>query len=331
MDFICTNIIKSDIDSILSKPIIPSSVIPSPITIPTVDITEDVINGLITMTSSNYAFNMKNNETIKSTQCHLDITEDVINTFIKMTCANYAFNMKNTELIKSKQRLLDIYVSYANIPTRNIREELSRVRAYKDYSSSALDTWKEGNNYILYKGAYIGMLFNTARKAATALAAALNREYWLESLIKNDVALKISLRTAVEEASNVEIEARNRLYIAIDEPNINKSLIEIYNNILSNHLSLAKVVAELSISPLCIEMLDDNSDLNVIKANINNIFTSISPNMEYINILYNTIKVANNASDINTLKAFEEAKNNVIVELTNIYMYELNEGIRISV
>jgi len=102
-------------------------------------------------------------------------------------------------------------------------------------------------------------------------------------------------------------------------------------------LSLAKVIAELSIGPLCIEFLDNSLDFNVIKDNIhNNIFTSISPNMECINTFYNTIKGGNKTlqchpSDINALddanKAFEDAKNNVIGELINIYMYKFNEFI----
>ena len=56
-----------------------------------------------------------------------------------------------------------------------------------------------------------------------------------------------------------------------------------------------------------------------------------------INIFYNTIKDVNNIlqtcgpPDIKALdeanKAFENAKNNVITELTNIYMYKFNEFI----
>ena len=56
--------------------------------------------------------------------------------------------------------------------------------------------------------------------------------------------------------------------------------------------------------------------------------------MECISTLHNTIQVANKAlqsiipSDIKSLdeanKAFEDAKNNVINELINIYMYKLN-------
>ena len=58
--------------------------------------------------------------------------------------------------------------------------------------------------------------------------------------------------------------------------------------------------------------------------------------MECINIFYNTIKDVNilqtcEPTDIKALdeanKAFEDAKNNVITELTNIYMYKFNEFI----
>ena len=134
-----------------------------------------------------------------------------------------------------------------------------------------------------------------------------------------------------------EIEAIRYLCIAIDEPDLNKSLNEIYDSMFSNYLSLAKVIAELSIGPLCIEFLNNSSDFNVIKANIhNNIFTSISPNMECINTFYITIKDINilqscGPPNIEALdeatKAFEDVKNNVITELINIYKYKFNEFI----
>ena len=175
-----------------------------------------------------------------------------------------------------------------------------------------------------------------AKRARTVLANAINREYWLETLVKNDTELMASLKTVVDEADVAEIEARRYLCIAIDEPNMNKPLNEIYDIIITNHLSLARIIAELAIGPLCIEFLN-NLDFNIIKDNINsNIFTSVSPNMECINIFYNTIKDVNilqtcEPTDIKALdeanKAFEDAKNNVITELTNIYMYKFNEFI----
>ena len=240
--------------------------------------------------------------------------------------------MMNDALTKAKKNLIDIY-SYKNLP-RNIREELVRIRAYDIYCLAALNTWREGNNYILYHSNYISILFNMTRKAREVLLASINKEYWLESMIQNDIDIKVSLKAAIDEAYVAEVEAIRYLCIAIDEPNTNKSLNEIYDNMFSNYLSLAKVIAELSIGPLCIEFLNTSSDFNVIKANIhNNIFTSISPNMECIYTFYITI------NDINILqscgphniealdeanKAFEDAKNNVIGELINIYMYKFN-------
>jgi hypothetical protein len=256
-----------------------------------------------------------------------------------MACTKYAFNMNNSELTKAKQKLIDIY-NYKNFP-RNIQEELVRIRAYRNYSIAALNTWKEGNNYILYHSNYIGILFNIAQRTRTALANAINKEYWLETIVKNDIELMASLKTVVDDADVAEIEARRYLCIAIDETNMNKPLNEIYDIIISNYSSLAKVIAELSIGPLCIEFLDNSLDFNAIKDNIhNNIFTSISPNMEYINTFYNTIKDINilhtiKPPDIKALdkanKAFEDAKNNVITELTNIYMYKFNEFINIFI
>jgi len=253
-----------------------------------------------------------------------------IDIFMKMAQAKYAFNMKNDTLTKAKQRLLDIY-SYNNM-TRNIRAELVRMRTYDEYCLATFNTWKEGNNYIFCQSNYIGLLFNMARKAHTTLANALNRKYWLENLVQNDTILITSLRTAIDEAVVAEIEAKRHLCIAIDEPDMNKSLNEISHIIFSNHLLLAKVIAELSIGPLCIDFLYNSLEFNVIKSD-NIIFTLVSPNMEYINRLYNTITVVNTAihslnSDTRAIdeanKAFEDAKNNVIDELTNIYMYELN-------
>ena len=260
------------------------------------------------------------------------VQPNTIDIFIKMACTKYAFNMNNEELIKAKQNLIEIY----NLPTNNFQEELVRIRAYDKYCLIALNTWKEGNNYILYHSNYIGILYNMAKRARTILANAINREYWLETLVKNDIELMASLRTMVDEADIAEVEARRYLCIAIDEPNMNKPLNEIYDVIIASHLSLARIIAELAIGPLCIEFLDNSLDFNVIKDNIhNNIFTSVSPNMECINIFYNTIKDVNNIlqtcgpPDIKALdeanKAFENAKNNVITELTNIYMYKFNE------
>ena len=262
------------------------------------------------------------------------VPPDAIDIFTKMASAKYAFNMMNDKLTKAKKNLIDIY-NYNNL-SRNIREELVRIRAYDNYCLAALNTWKEGNNYILYHSNYIGILYNMAKRARTVLANAINREYWLETLVKNDTELMASLKTVVDEADVAEIEARRYLCIAIDEPNMNKPLNEIYDIIITNHLSLARIIAELAIGPLCIEFLN-NLDFNIIKDNINsNIFTSVSPNMECINIFYNTIKDVNilqtcEPTDIKALdeanKAFEDAKNNVITELTNIYMYKFNEFI----
>jgi len=260
------------------------------------------------------------------------VPPDAIDIFTKMACAKYTFNMKNDELNKAKQNLIDIY-SCNSLPT-NIQEELSRIRAYDKYCLAALNTWTEGNNYILYQSNYISILFNMAHRAHTALAIAINREYWFETIVKNDTTLMSLLKTAVDEADVAEVEARRYLCIAIDEPNMNKTLNELYSTIINNHVSLAKVIAELSIGPLCIEFLDNSLDFSVTKANIiNNIFTSVSPNMECISILHNTIHVANKElqckpPNIQALdeanKAFEDAKNNVIDELINLYMYKLN-------
>jgi len=265
------------------------------------------------------------------------VQPDTIDIFIKMACTKYAFNMNNEELTKAKQNLINIY-SYNNIP-RDIQEELVCIRAYRNYCIAALNTWKEGNNYILYYSNYIGILFNMAQRARKVLANAINREYWLETLVKNDIELMASLKTVVDDADIAEVEARRYLCIAIDEPDMNKSLNEIYDIIINNHLSLSKVIAKLSIGPLCIEFLDNSLDFNIIKDNIhNNIFTSISPNMECINTFYNTIKDVNKilqcpTPDIKALdeanKAFEDAKNNVITELINIYMYKFNEFLNI--
>lgn len=262
------------------------------------------------------------------------VPPDAIDIFTKMASAKYAFNMMNDELNKAKQNLIDIY----NLPTKNFQDELVRIRAYDKYCLATLNTWREGNNYILYQSNYISILFNMTRRARVVLTNAINKEYWLETMIENDVNIRISLKTAIDEAYIAEVEAIRYLCIAIDEPNMNKSLNEIYDNIISNQLSLARIIAELSIGPLCIEFLDNSLDFNVIKANIhNNIFTSISPNMECISTFYNTIKDVNKIletcgpPDIKALdeanKAFEDAKNNVIGELTNIYMYKFNEFI----
>ena len=264
------------------------------------------------------------------------VPSDAVDIFTKMASAKYAFNMMNDKLNKAKQNLIDIY-SYNNLPI-NIREELARIRAYDIYCLAALNTWREGNNYILYQSNYISILFNMTRKARIVLVNAINREYWLETMIENDIDIRTSLKTAIDEAYIAEVEAIRYLCIAIDEPNMNKSLNEIYDSIISSQLLLARIIAELAIGPLCIEFLDNSLDFNVIKDNIhNNIFTSISPNMECINTFYNTIKDVNNilqtcgSSDIKDLdeanKAFEDAKNNVITELTNIYMYKFNEFI----
>jgi hypothetical protein len=263
------------------------------------------------------------------------VPPEAIDIFTKMASAKYAFNMMNDKLTKAKQNLIDIY-SYNSLPT-NIREELLPIRAYDKYCLAALNTWREGNNYILYQSNYISILFNMTRKARELLVAAINKEYWLETLVENDIDIRASLKIAIDEAYVAEIEAIRYLCIAIDEPDMNKPLNELYNTIINNHLSLAKVIAELSIAPLCIEFLDNSLDFNIIKDNIhNNIFTSISPNMECINTFYNTIQAANKTlechpSDIKVLdeanKAFEDAKNNVIGELTNMYMYKFNEFI----
>ena len=258
-----------------------------------------------------------------------------VDIFTKMASAKYTFNMMNDELTKAKQNLIDIY-SCKNLP-RNIREELVRIRAYNKYCLAALNTWTEGNNYILYHSNYISILFNMTRNAREVLVAAINKEYWLETLVENNIDIRTSLKTAIDEAYVAEIEAIRYLCIAIDEPDLNKSLNEIYDSMFSNYLSLAKVIAELSIGPLCIEFLNNSSDFNVIKANIhNNIFTSISPNMECINTFYITIKDINilqscGPPNIEALdeatKAFEDVKNNVITELINIYKYKFNEFI----
>jgi hypothetical protein len=263
------------------------------------------------------------------------VPPEAIDIFTKMASAKYAFNMMNDKLTKAKQNLIDIY-SCNSLPT-NIREELLRIRAYDKYCLAALNTWREGNNYILYQSNYISILFNMTRKARELLVAAINKEYWLETLVENDIDIRATLKIAIDEAYVAEIEAIRYLCIAIDEPDMNKPLNELYNTIINNHLSLAKVIAELSIAPLCIEFLDNSLDFNIIKDNIhNNIFTSISPNMECINTFYNTIKAGNKAlechpSDIKVLdeanKAFKDAKNNVIGELTNMYMYKFNEFI----
>jgi len=263
------------------------------------------------------------------------VPADAIDIFTKMASAKYVFNMMNDELNKAKQNLIDIY----NLPTKNFQDELLRIRAYDKYCLATLNTWREGNNYILYQSNYISILFNMTRRARVVLTNAINKEYWLETMIENDINIRTSLKTAIDEAYIAEVEAIRYLCIAIDEPNMNKSLNEIYDNIISNQLSLARIIAELSIGPLCIEFLDNSLDFNVIKANIhNNIFTSISPNMECINILYNTINAVNilhtvRPPDIKALdeanKAFEDAKNNVIDELTNMYMYKFNEFINV--
>jgi hypothetical protein len=263
------------------------------------------------------------------------VPPEAIDIFTKMASAKYAFNMMNDKLTKAKQNLIDIY-SYNSLPT-NIREELLCIRAYDKYCLAALNTWREGNNYILYQSNYISILFNMTRKAREVLVAAINKEYWLETLVENDIDIRVSLKAAIDEAYVAEVEAIRYLCIAIDEPDMNKSLNEIYDSMFSNYLSLAKVIAELSIGPLCIEFLNNSLDYNIIKSNIhNNIFTSISLDMEYINIFYNTINDINNISqcptpDIKALdeanKAFEDAKNNVIAELINIYMYKFNEFI----
>jgi len=263
------------------------------------------------------------------------VPADTIDIFTKMASAKYVFNMMNDELNKAKQNLIDIY----NLPTKNFQDELLRIRAYDKYCLATLNTWREGNNYILYQSNYISILFNMTRRARVVLTNAINKEYWLETMIENDINIRTSLKTAIDEAYIAEVEAIRYLCIAIDEPNMNKSLNEIYDNIISNQLSLARIIAELSIGPLCIEFLDNSLDFNVIKANIhNNIFTSISPNMECINILYNTINAVNilhavRPPDIKALdeanKAFEDAKNNVIDELTNMYMYKFNEFINV--
>ena len=263
------------------------------------------------------------------------VPPDAVDIFTKMASAKYAFNMMNDELTKAKQNLIDIY-NCNSLPT-NIREELLCIRAYDKYCLAALNTWREGNNYILYQSNYISILFNMTRKAREVLVAAINKEYWLETLVENDIDIRVSLKAAIDEAYVAEVEAIRYLCIAIDEPDMNKSLNEIYDSMFSNYLSLAKVIAELSIGPLCIEFLNNSLDYNIIKSNIhNNIFTSISLDMEYINIFYNTINDINNISqcptpDIKALdeanKAFEDAKNNVIAELINIYMYKFNEFI----
>ena len=266
------------------------------------------------------------------------VQPDTIDIFIKMACTKYAFNMNNEGLIKAKQNLIDIY-SYNNLSI-NLQEELVRIRAYRNYYIAALNTWKEGNNYILYHSNYVSILFNMTRKAREVLVGAINKEYWLEALVENDIDIRTSLKTAIDEAYVAEVEAIRYLCIAIDEPDTNKSLNEIYDTMFSNYLSLAKVIAELSIGPLCIEFLNNSSDFNVIKANIhNNIFTSISLDMEYIHTFYNTIQDVNNiletcgSPNIEALyeanKAFENAKNNVIGELINIYMYKFNEFINV--
>ena len=113
MDFICNNIIKSEL--VISK------------------------DKISTDTSS--------------------VQPDTIDIFIKMACAKYAFNMNNDELTKAKQRLLHIN-TYNNLSIINIQEELVHIRTYRDYCLAALNTWKEGNNYIIYQSNYIGILFN---------------------------------------------------------------------------------------------------------------------------------------------------------------------------
>ena len=267
------------------------------------------------------------------------VPPDAIDIFTKMASAKYTFNMMNDELTKAKQNLIDIN-SYNNLTIINIHEELVHIRAYDKYCLAALNTWKEGNNYILYHSNYVSILFNMTRKAREVLVGAINKEYWLEALVENDIDIRTSLKTAIDEAYVAEVEAIRYLCIAIDEPDTNKSLNEIYDTMFSNYLSLAKVIAELSIGPLCIEFLNNSSDFNVIKANIhNNIFTSISLDMEYIHTFYNTIQDVNNiletcgSPNIEALyeanKAFENAKNNVIGELINIYMYKFNEFINV--
>ena len=280
MDIICANIIKTDIESLLSS--------------------KDKIHADTT-----------------------DVPIDMIDIFIKMTHAKYAFNMKNDELNRVRQRLIDIYNNNPN--AISIREELATIRAYDSYSLAALDTWREGNSYILYKSTYIGALFNMARTAATALAASLNREYWLETLVLNGAEMKTSLRIAVEEADAAEIETRRRLCIAVDEQHMNKPLIEIYDTIRDYHLSLSKAIATLSVSPLCIKLLSENSDYY-------NMFTAVFPNIVYINSLHNALNTVNamtadQTNHLDVIKEFEDARDNIIVELTNLYMYKLNTSI----
>ena len=116
MDFICTNIIKSELASSKDK------IIDTP-----------------------------------------GVQPDTVDIFIKMACAKYAFNMRNDELTKAKQHLIDIY--NCNKLTRNIQEELTRIRAYNKYCLAALNTWIDGNNYILYQSNYVSILFNIAKRA----------------------------------------------------------------------------------------------------------------------------------------------------------------------
>ena len=266
-----------------------------------------------------------------------DVPIDAIDIFIKMTHAKYAFNIKNDELTKARQHILDIYDNNQSgeSEVNNVRKELAAARAFDRYRIAAKAAWTEGNNYILYKSTYIGILFNIVRTASSALAAALNREYWLETVVSDDMEMKASLRAAVKEADRTEIEAKHRLCIAVDEPNMNKPLIEIYDNIHNCHLSLSKTIATLAISPLCIELLSDNSDYN-------SMFTDVFPNIVYINCLdnalnavkateliinYSNILQNRTQTDSSITKDFEDAKNNLIVELTNLYMYKLNTSI----
>lgn len=266
-----------------------------------------------------------------------DVPIDAIDIFIKMTHAKYAFNIKNDELTKARQHILDIYDNNQSgeSEANNVRKELAAARAFDRYRIAAKAAWTEGNNYILYKSTYIGILFNIVRTAGSALAAALNREYWLETVVSDDMEMKASLRAAVKEADVAEMEAKHRLCIAVDESNMNKPLFEIYDNIHNCHLSLSKTIATLAISPLCIELLSDNSDYN-------SMFTDVFPNIVYINCLdnalnavkateliinYSNILQNRTQTDSSITKDFEDAKNNLIVELTNLYMYKLNTSI----
>ena len=61
-------------------------------------------------------------------------------------------------------------------------------------------------------------------------------------------------------------------------------------------------------------------------------FTAVFPNIVYINSLHNALNTVNamtadQTNHLDVIKEFEDARDNIIVELTNLYMYKLNTSI----